>query len=428
MNTHIYLPGDVAKRREGRPHTSMFLRMLLRAAVLRRARAASALLAMVVAAAVATAMLNLYADVQAKLQREFRSYGANIVVVTKPETPLPADAVERAEAVLAGGIPIHSQTARMNSAPGRYGARVETSGISVVVPFGYVVARSADGQSLVVAGTDFERVRKLNSWWKVSAWPGVGIAPKLVERESPGRSEGVMVDALVGVRAAQVATPQGKPFDLSFQGKTIHVRLAGTLQTGAAEDSRIYLPLDEFKRWTGVLPNTIEIAATGTPEEIAATVQGLAQQFPAAEVRPVRQVMEAEARVLGKTRAALLAAAALIILTSALCVLSTLMGWVFDRRRDFAIMKALGASEGLINGFFATEAAALGVVGALLGFVIGIGIAAWIGRVNFHAPVVPRLSVLPIVLVGSVAVALLSAALPIGLLRRVQPAMILRGE
>ena len=70
--------------------------------------------------------------------------------------------------------------------------------------------------------------------------------------------------------------------------------------------------------------------------------------------------MEGEARVLGKTRATLLAAAALIILTAALCVLSTLMGWVFDRRRDFAIMKALGASGRLLNGFFATEAAALG--------------------------------------------------------------------
>ena len=46
----------------------MFLRMLVRAAVLRRGRAASALLAMVVAAAVATAMLNLYVDVQAKLR------------------------------------------------------------------------------------------------------------------------------------------------------------------------------------------------------------------------------------------------------------------------------------------------------------------------------------------------------------------------
>ena len=70
--------------------------------------------------------------------------------------------------------------------------------------------------------------------------------------------------------------------------------------------------------------------------------------------------MEGEARVLGKTRATLLAAAALIILTAALCVLSTLMGWVFDRRRDFAIMKALGASDRLLNGFFAAEAAGVG--------------------------------------------------------------------
>jgi putative ABC transport system permease protein len=145
-------------------------------------------------------------------------------------------------------------------------------------------------------------------------------------------------------------------------------------------------------------------------------------------VRPVRQIVEGEARVLGKTRAMLLAAAVLIILTAALCVLATLMGWVFDRRRDFAIMKALGASERLISGFFAAEAATLGVAGALIGYAVGVGVAAWIGRVNFHAAVMPRLSVLPPVLIGSVLVALLSAAAPISLLRRVQPAMILRGE
>ena len=39
----------------------------------------------------------------------------------------------------------------------------------------------------------------------------------------------------------------------------------------------------------------------------------LAQTIPAADVRPVRQIMEGEARVLGKTRATLLAAAVLII-------------------------------------------------------------------------------------------------------------------
>jgi putative ABC transport system permease protein len=82
----------------------------------------------------------------------------------------------------------------------------------------------------------------------------------------------------------------------------------------------------------------------------------------------------------------------------------------------------------LINGFFAAEAALLGAVGAVAGFAIGIGVATWIGRANFHAAVQPRWSVFPAVLAGSVAVALLSAVLPISMLRRVQPATILRGE
>jgi putative ABC transport system permease protein len=150
--------------------------------------------------------------------------------------------------------------------------------------------------------------------------------------------------------------------------------------------------------------------------------------LPGADVRPVRQILEGEARVLGKTHATLFAAASLIILTAALCVLSTLIGWVLDRRRDFAIMKTLGASERLIGSFFAAEAAALGVVGAVIGFGIGVAVAAWIGRVNFNAPVVPRFNVLPWVLAGGIAVALISALLPMSLLRRVQPALILRGE
>ena len=374
----------VADRRARSPHTSMFIRMLVRAAVLRRGRALSALFAMVVAAAVATAMLNLYIDVQAKLRREFRNYGANIVVVGKDGASLPAGALARVESIL-----------------GNRG---------VVAPFGLVVARTSDGQPVVVAGTDFERVRQLDHWWSVSKWPS-------------GRQQ-----ALVGVRALSAVSPKNQAFDLSFQGRSIQLTPAGTVQTGAAEDSRVYLSLAEFVAWTGVQPSTIEVAANGSPEEINTILRQLQSALPAADVRPVRQIVEGEARVLGKTRATLLAAAVLIILTAALCVLSTLMGWVFDRRRDFAILKALGASDRMLNGFFAAEAAALGATGAVIGFVLGLGIAAWIGRVNFHASVVPRFSVLPFVLAGSIVVTLLSAILPISLLRRVQPAVILRGE
>jgi putative ABC transport system permease protein len=362
----------------------MLLRMLVRAAILRRGRAASALFAMVVAAAVATAMLNLYVDVQAKLRREFRNYGANIILVGKDGASLPSDALSHVDSVLAGH--------------------------GIAAAFALIVARTSDGQPIVVAGADFDRVRQLDKWWSVTNWPS---APQ---------------QALIGVRALAAVAPKNQPFDLSFQGRTLHVTPAGTVQTGAAEDSRIYVSLADFVAWTGVQPSTIEVAANGSPEEVDAIMNQIAQTIPAADVRPVRQIMEGEARVLGKTRATLLATAALIILTAALCVLSTLMGWVFDRRRDFAIMKALGASGRLLNGFFAAEAAVLGATGALIGFLVGIGIAVWIGRANFHAPVVPRFSVLPVVLAGSMVVTLSSAILPISLLRRVQPAVILRGE
>jgi putative ABC transport system permease protein len=376
--------GLANRRTQAASKPSMFLRMLVRAAMLRRGRAAAALFAVIVAASVATAMLNLYVDVQAKLRKEFRSYGANIVVAAREGETLPSRALAAVQ--------------------------VELEGRGIAVPFAYVVARTPDQKSVVIAGTDLEKVRKLNAWWAVTDWPG--------------RTG----EALIGTRAAAALSISGQPIDLSFQGKTLRLTPRGQLATGAAEDSRIYISLADFEAWTGLSPSTIEIAASGSSQDINSTVQRLSQALPDATVQPVRQIVEAEGRVLGKTRASLLAAAALIILTAALCVFATLTGWVLDRRRDFAIMKALGASERLISGFFAAEAAALGAVGALIGFVAGALVAAWIGRVNFHAAVVPRLSVFPPVLVGSMAVALISAMLPMALLRRVQPAMILRGE
>ena len=362
----------------------MFVRMLFRAALLRRGRALSALLAVTVAAAVATAMMNLYADTQTKLAREFRNYGANIVISANDNGPLPPDAVSRVDSMLAGR--------------------------GLAAPFALVVARSSSGQPVVVAGTDFDRVRQLDRWWSVNNWPS-------------SRQQ-----ALVGMKAMSVISPKNQPFELSFQGKSLLFSPAGTVQTGAAEDSRVYLSLSDFTAWTGIRPSIIEVQANGPPDAVSSILNQIAQAFPGADVHPVRQIMEGEARVLGKTRATVFAASILIILTAALCVLSTLMGWVFDRRRDFAIMKALGASQRLIGGFFAAEAAILGATGAIFGFLCGIGLAAWIGRVNFHAAVEPRFGVLPAVLAGSMAVTLLAAILPISLLRRVEPAAILRGE
>jgi putative ABC transport system permease protein len=362
----------------------MYFRMLGRAAMLRRGQAAAALGAVIVAAAAATALLNLYVDAQTKLRKEFRKFGANIVVQAKSDESFSAATLQRISAQIGNG--------------------------GITVPFSYAVARSDKDQSVVVAGVDFNSVRQLNPWWSVSAWP---------------KKTG---EALVGVRAAKIINQSGEPFTLSIQGHKLNLSTVGTVRTGAGEDSRVYISQTDFHNWTGMEPSVVEIAVSGPPAEISASIEKLRRALPDADVRAVRQVTEAEANVLGRTRSTMLWSSAFIVSIAALCVLATLMGWVFDRRRDFAIMKALGASDKLITLFVSGEAAILGMLGSLIGFVAGIGIADWIGHANFQSSVAVRFSVLPAIIIGCLTVTLVATLLPLRLLRAIQPAMILRGE
>jgi putative ABC transport system permease protein len=364
--------------------------MLLRAALVRRSRVGGALVAITVAAAIATALLNLYGDAQAKLREDFRGYGANVIALAPEGGSFPADSLNVIER--------------------------EAGHDSIAAPYAYVVARTAErlnGSPVVVAGTNFARAEALNTWWSVSNWPS---------------QNGQVVEALFGERAAKAIASGSAPVDLWFRGKRITVVPAGILRTGGDEDSRIYIDLSQFGNWTGVSPSAIEVRVPGSAEQVKAALSRLQAVMPAAKVKPVRQIVEAEARVLGRTRSMLFWTTLAVIATSALCVLATFMSWVLDRRRDFAVMKALGASERLISGFFAAEAALVGGMGALIGFVFGIGAAEWIGRASFGSSVTPQLTVLPAVFAGGVVLALVAASGPLGVLRRIQPAAILRGE
>jgi len=200
------------------------------------------------------------------------------------------------------------------------------------------------------------------------------------------------------------------------------------VKTGGDEDSRIYIDLGQFQGWTGVAPSVIEARVPGSATAVKAALTRLQAAAAGAEARPVRQVVEAEARVLGRTRAMLFWTSLAVIATSSLCVLATLITWVLDRRRDFAVMKALGASERLVMAFFAAEAASVGAIGALAGFVLGIGAAEWIGHASFGSSVQPQFAILPLVFGGGILLALVAATGPLRLLRRIQPATILRGE
>src|SRR5437762_2586839 len=97
----------------------MFIRVLARAATVRRGRTLTALFALVIAAAVATALLNLYVDLESKLNTEFRKFGANVVVVAHGNGSLPPDLIAKIR---------------------------KTWPNDIAVPFAYVLARTSSGK------------------------------------------------------------------------------------------------------------------------------------------------------------------------------------------------------------------------------------------------------------------------------------------
>ncbi|NYF80994.1 ABC transporter permease [Granulicella arctica] len=357
-----------------------FSRILRRSLLHRRARSLSALVALTVSAAVATALLTLYADLDAKLHKEFRSFGANIVATG---SSLPADALSSIQ-----------QAAGTDA---------------IAAPFGYAVATTDRGTSVVVAGTDLATVKKLDDWWQVTAWPS-------------GEN-----DALIGQRAADFIADE-HDLKLTFAGKPIVLHGVGHLKTGGDEDSRIYMPLTAFTAWTGASTSVIEVQVPGGSAKVEAAISRIKQALPGIDVQPVRQLVEGESRIVDRTHALMYAAVLLIALTVGVSVLATLSASVLERRRDFALMKALGGTQLQLMLLFLLEALVLALAGVAVGFAVGSGAAFGISELNFHTATLPRLSVVPVVLLLNVLIATMAALFPARVLRGLQPAALLKGE
>lgn len=362
--------------------TSILRRSLLH----RKARSMSALIAMTISAAVATALLTLYADLDAKLHHEFRSFGANVVI-----TP------GESERSLKPGILERVQTSAGPDA--------------VAAEFAYAVATTDRGTPVVVAGTDFAAVRRLNSWWQVDSWPTPTDATA----------------ALLGQRAADFIADE-HTVQLTFAGRPLTLHGTGRLRTGGDEDSRIYMPLAAFSAWTGAQPSVIELQVPGGAAQVETTISRLRQELPGLKVEPVRQLVEGENRIVDKTHALMYGAVLLIALTVAVSVLATLSASVLERRRDFALMKALGGSQLQMMALFLLEAFLLAFAGVGIGFLVGSAASLAISQLNFHTATMPRLSVLPLVFTLNLLIAALAALLPLRVLRGLQPAALLKGE
>jgi putative ABC transport system permease protein len=450
----------------------MFWRLWWRAVSVKRSQAALALGALAVGAAITSMLLNLYGDVRRKMTEDFRSYGANVVIA--PASGGSAEGTQNSsmleEAALQPLAQFTRATPGTSFAPVLYGViRVSPDPADPRLP---------EFTNGVAAGADLGALRRLNPGWReqgeaISAdlppaecAVGSNLAARLHVR--PG-------DSIQLHRVFSAATPPNEnarsaldcggstpPLSLSsFQSRSTRpssspsiqsgveppqfkvpsaqdcskqqvaaYRVATVLTTGASEDDQVFVPLAALQSLLGTEGKVtlVEVSIPGETRDVESAVHRLGSLLPGLEVRPIRQIVYSEGKVLGTIRWLLLSLTILILLIIALCVMATMTAIVLERRKDIGVMKTLGAADALLMRLFMTEGASLGLVGGALGYAVGAVLARILGERLFGVALSLNAWTLPVVCALTVALAVFAAQVPVRIMRAIQPTVVLKGE
>jgi putative ABC transport system permease protein len=380
----------------------MFGRLLWKLLRASRGRLVVALIALVSGAAVISALLNLDFDIERKLTQEFRALGANLVIA-------PGRDVQSIESG-AESPTLMDQTVVLMQVE-----RMRTPDVIAAAPYLYIVAQAA-GSPVVVAGTWLDQASRLSPTWKLEGgW--------VASRED-------QTHCLVGRNVArQFKLTPGSPIELSYLGRTARMTVAGIVDAGGTEDSHVFvnLPVAQELADLNSQIGLVQISVSGTSKSIAAYTEKLGAALHGFELRPIRQVTQAEGELLNRIRLLIISMVLLILVLTALCVLATMAALAMERREDVGLMKALGGSISRVVGLFLAEVGVLGAVGGLIGCLAGLALSHWMGQRVFGTAISARWEIFPLTIALMVSVAL-AGALPLRRLGNVKPAVILRGE
>lgn len=145
-------------------------------------------------------------------------------------------------------------------------------------------------------------------------------------------------------------------------------------------------------------------------------------------VKPLRQITHGESAVLYRIRLLTGLALAAVMALSVMGVAAAMLARIRERRKELALLHALGGTRRSVAAFLMCEGAALGLVAALGGFIAGNVLSAFVMQLVFRASAPPRLLAFLAGLVATLVVVLLVSAVASSRALKLDPAMALRGE
>lgn len=366
---------------------------LLRAALWRRSGTVTlAVMAVAIGASVASALLHVSGDIGNKVTRELRSLGPNLLVV-------PATVSDAAEGRFVDEAAMRE--------------RLATAGV-VGVPLLYAVA-DLGGRSVPVVGADLAAARRLHPGWRITA----GMRTADPDASMLGAR---LMDRLGVVPGSVLALgPTGG-------GDSVTITVGARLEAGGPDDEALWIPLAAAQRVSGLAGRvSLAQARIERAEATDATVASL-EKDGGARALVLHALSATEGRLLDRMRRLMALVTVAALVAAGLAAFGTLTDLALERRREIALMKALGATRRDVVRLFAAESLAIGALGGASGWLLGLGFAQIIGRQVFHSGVALRWEV-PLVVLGlSMGVAILAGLGPIRLALAVEPAPVLKGD
>ena len=236
-------------------------------------------------------------------------------------------------------------------------------------------------------------------------------------------------ECVVGRRLAQtIGASVGKSVEVRFDGATRNerYRVTGVFESGDEDEGRIFVTrraLPGEAQYTYAL-----VSVPGGESDIDALNASLAAHAVGIEFTPLRQVLHGEQAVVGKinllTGITLLA----VLLLSSVGVTAAVLSRVIERRKELALLQAIGARRRSVVAFLLSEGATVGITAALVGYAIGTGMSQVIVRQVFGVNVTPHVAPLFAATVVSVVIATLAAGIGARRALRMETAVLLKGE
>lgn len=395
----------------------MYLKMVVSSLVRRSSRLIVAVLAIAIGATTLSGLVTIYYDIPRQLGREFRSYGANLVLLPRGDTKILRGDLEAVRRIIGGDrivgmAPYRYQTVKINEQP------------------------------YIIAGTDLDEARKNSPFWYVEGEWGTKDRPDqvMVGKEIARTLDLSLGDEFVvkGVKYGQSAVASKQTFsaeenvkkDVGTQYFSRKLYVRGIITTGGAEEGFIFTDADMLNELIGdtFRGDVVECSVMADAEGLGTLSSAIEAELPNVQPRAVRRLTQSQDIVLGKLQALVYLVTIVVLLITMISVYTTMMAMVAERKREIGLKKALGAENGLIIGEFLGEGVLLGFIGGALGVLLGFEFAQQVSLSVFGRAIHFQWLLIPITIAVFIAITILASILPVRKVMDIHPAIVLRGE